>query len=75
MPPGAGSGQLAWSAAWAATAGTIWVAETLFGPLGRLEANAVYLAASLLISVPVVIFYMWGQRFMVAGLTAGAVKE
>ncbi len=32
------------------------------------------MAASLIISVPVVLFYMWGQRFMVAGLTAGSVK-
>ena len=32
------------------------------------------MAASLIISIPVVIFYMWGQRFMVAGLTAGSVK-
>jgi ABC-type maltose transport system permease subunit len=32
------------------------------------------MAASLLISLPVVIFYMWGQRFMIAGLTAGSVK-
>ncbi len=32
------------------------------------------MAASLVISIPVVIFYMWGQRFMVAGLTAGSVK-
>lgn len=39
-------------AAWAGTAGTMWIAETLFGPLGRLEANAVYLAASLLILLP-----------------------
>ncbi len=32
------------------------------------------MAASLLMAVPVVIIYMVGQRFMVAGLTAGAVK-
>jgi len=32
------------------------------------------MAASLLISLPVVIFYMYGQRFMIAGLTAGSVK-
>lgn len=39
-------------AAWAGTASAMWIAETLFGPLGRLEANAVYLAASLLILLP-----------------------
>jgi multiple sugar transport system permease protein len=32
------------------------------------------MAAALLMAVPVVIIYMLGQRFMVAGLTAGAVK-
>ncbi|UCC64123.1 MAG: ABC transporter permease subunit, partial [Anaerolineae bacterium] len=31
-------------------------------------------AAALLISIPVLALYMLGQRFMVAGLTAGAVK-
>ncbi len=49
----------------------VGLAQTIFGdiyPWGLL------MAASLIISVPVVIFYMWGQRFMVAGLTAGSVK-
>lgn len=32
------------------------------------------MAAALLMAVPVVILYMFGQRYMVAGLTAGAVK-
>ncbi len=32
------------------------------------------MAASLLMAIPVIIIYMVGQRFMVAGLTAGAVK-
>jgi ABC-type maltose transport system permease subunit len=32
------------------------------------------MAASLIISIPVVIFYMYDQRYMVAGLTAGGVK-
>jgi multiple sugar transport system permease protein len=31
-------------------------------------------AAAILISIPVLAFYILGQRFMVAGLTAGAVK-
>lgn len=39
-------------AAWAATAGAMWVAEALFGPLTRIQANAVYLGASLLILLP-----------------------
>lgn len=49
----------------------VGLSTTIYGdiyPWGML------MAASLIISVPVVIFYMWGQRFMVAGLTAGSVK-
>jgi len=49
----------------------VGLAQTIFGdvyPWGML------MAASILISVPVVIFYMYGQKFMVAGLTAGSVK-
>lgn len=49
----------------------VGLAQTIFGdiyPWGML------MAASLIISIPVVIFYMFGQRFMVAGLTAGGVK-
>jgi multiple sugar transport system permease protein len=49
----------------------VGLAQTIFGdiyPWGML------MAASLMISLPVVVFYMWGQRFMIAGLTAGSVK-
>jgi len=49
----------------------VGLAQTIFGdvyPWGML------MAASLIISIPVVIFYMYGQKFMVAGLTAGSVK-
>jgi multiple sugar transport system permease protein len=49
----------------------VGMAQTIYGdilPWGML------MAASLLISIPVVIFYMFGQRFMIAGLTAGSVK-
>ncbi|MCC6457794.1 MAG: ABC transporter permease subunit [Caldilineaceae bacterium] len=49
----------------------VGLATTIYGdiyPWGLL------MAASLIISIPVVIFYMWGQRFMVQGLTAGSVK-
>ncbi len=49
----------------------VGLAQTIFGdvyPWGML------MAASMIISVPVVIFYMYGQKFMVAGLTAGSVK-
>jgi multiple sugar transport system permease protein len=49
----------------------VGLAQTIYGdiyPWGLL------MAASLLISIPVVIFYMWGQRFMIAGLTAGSIK-
>ncbi|MDQ3247953.1 MAG: carbohydrate ABC transporter permease, partial [Chloroflexota bacterium] len=49
----------------------VGLAQKIFGdiyPWGLL------MAASLVISLPVVIFYMYGQRFMIAGLTAGSVK-
>ena len=49
----------------------VGLSQTIYGdiyPWGLL------MAASLIISIPVVFFYMWGQRFMVAGLTAGSVK-
>jgi multiple sugar transport system permease protein len=47
--------------------------------LGQLIAGDVQpwgelMAASLLTALPVVIIYMLGQRFMIAGLTAGSVK-
>ena len=48
----------------------VGLAQTIFGdiyPWGMLMV-------SLLIFIPVVIFYMYGQRFMSAGLTAGSVK-
>jgi multiple sugar transport system permease protein len=32
------------------------------------------MAASLLTALPVIVFYMLGQKFMIAGLTAGSVK-
>lgn len=49
----------------------VGLSQTIYGdiyPWGLL------MSASLIISIPVVIFYMYGQRFMVAGLTAGSVK-
>lgn len=49
----------------------VGMAQTIYGdilPWGML------MAASLLISIPVVFFYMFGQRFMISGLTAGSVK-
>jgi len=56
-------------------------AEVLTLPvgLGQLIAGDVQpwgelMAASLLTALPVVIIYMVGQRFMIAGLTAGSVK-
>jgi putative flippase GtrA len=39
-------------AAWAATAGMMWFAETFFGPLSNLAANGVYLFASIVILAP-----------------------
>lgn len=50
---------------------TIGMAQMIVGdvlPWGELSA------AALLMSIPVAILYIAGQRFMVAGLTAGAVK-
>jgi multiple sugar transport system permease protein len=50
---------------------TVGMATTIYGdiyPWGLL------MAAALVISIPVVILYMSAQRFMVAGLTAGAIK-
>ena len=32
------------------------------------------MAASLLTALPVIVLYMLGNRFMIAGLTAGSVK-
>lgn len=39
-------------AAWAGTAGTMWIAETMFGPLSKIAANGVYLATSIVILLP-----------------------
>jgi multiple sugar transport system permease protein len=42
--------------------------------VGDVQPWGELMAASLLTALPVVIIYMLGQRFMVAGLTAGSVK-
>ena len=42
--------------------------------VGDVQSWGVLMAASLLTAIPVVVIYMLGQRFMVAGLTAGSVK-
>jgi multiple sugar transport system permease protein len=42
--------------------------------VGDIQPWGLLMAASLLTAVPVAIVYMLGQRFMVAGLTAGSVK-
>jgi len=39
-------------AAWAGTAGTMWLAETLFGPLSKVAVNVVYLITSIVILLP-----------------------
>jgi multiple sugar transport system permease protein len=49
----------------------VGLAQTIYGdiyPWGLL------MAASMLISFPVVALYIYGQKFMIAGLTAGSVK-
>ncbi|MBA2450831.1 MAG: ABC transporter permease subunit [Chloroflexi bacterium] len=42
--------------------------------IGDVQPWGALMAASLLTALPVVIIYMLGQRYMVAGLTAGSVK-
>jgi multiple sugar transport system permease protein len=42
--------------------------------VGDVQPWGVLMAGSLLTALPVVVIYMLGQRFMVAGLTAGSVK-
>jgi multiple sugar transport system permease protein len=42
--------------------------------IGDIQPWGILMAASLLTAVPVVVIYMLGQKFMVAGLTAGSVK-
>ncbi len=42
--------------------------------VGDVQPWGELMAASLLTALPVVVIYMLGQRFMVAGLTAGSVK-
>ncbi len=39
-------------AAWAVTAGIMWLAESFFGPLSAVAANGVYLFASVMILLP-----------------------
>lgn len=39
-------------AAWAGTAGTMWMAEEMFGPLSTIAANVVYLITSIVILLP-----------------------
>jgi putative flippase GtrA len=39
-------------AAWAGTAGTMWLAEAMFGPLSTIAANVVYLITSIVILLP-----------------------
>ena len=42
--------------------------------VGHVQPWGVLMAASLLTAGPIIVIYMLGQRFMVAGLTAGSVK-
>jgi multiple sugar transport system permease protein len=42
--------------------------------IGDVQPWGILMAASLLTAFPVVVIYMVGQKFMVAGLTAGSVK-
>jgi N,N'-diacetylchitobiose transport system permease protein len=52
---------------------TIWLANFTGGVIGGVDWGAV-MAASTLISIPVVIFFLLVQRRIAFGLTAGAVK-
>jgi multiple sugar transport system permease protein len=49
----------------------VGMAQTIYGDI---YPWGILMAASLIISIPVVFFYIFGQRFMIAGLTAGSVK-
>ncbi len=42
--------------------------------VGDVQPWGELMAAALLTALPVIVIYMVGQRFMVAGLTAGSVK-
>jgi multiple sugar transport system permease protein len=42
--------------------------------VGDVQPWGELMAASLLTALPVIVFYMLGQKFMIAGLTAGSVK-
>jgi multiple sugar transport system permease protein len=42
--------------------------------VGDVQPWGELMAASLLTALPVIVIYMLGQRFMIAGLTAGSVK-
>ena len=42
--------------------------------IGDVQPWGALMAASLMTAGPVIVIYMLGQRFMVAGLTAGSVK-
>jgi putative flippase GtrA len=55
-------------AAWAGTAGTMWLAEVMFGPLSQIAANGVYLVTAIAIVLPKFASY----RDIVFG---GAIKE
>ena len=52
---------------------TLWLTNFLGGSIGGVDWGAV-MAASTLISIPVVIFFLLVQRRIAFGLTAGAVK-
>jgi N,N'-diacetylchitobiose transport system permease protein len=52
---------------------TLWLTNFLGGSIGGVDWGAI-MAASTLISIPVVIFFLLVQRRIAFGLTAGAVK-
>jgi len=52
---------------------TLWLTNFLGGSIGGVDWGAV-MAASTLIAIPVVIFFLLVQRRIAFGLTAGAVK-
>jgi N,N'-diacetylchitobiose transport system permease protein len=52
---------------------TIWLANFLGGSIGGVDWGAV-MAASTLIAIPVVVFFLLVQRKIAFGLTAGAVR-
>ena len=58
------------------TIGAAGAAVGLYGVLASDRSNNLgwFCAAALVVSIPVVLLFQWGQRYIVGGITAGSVK-